>query len=116
MLRKTLEFKIGATSSFGRYWQQVQKDMHKQGLALNCHRPPENYGNHVSLYYKGFDTFASECNAVTINKDNCMFTLSFCWHMAESFPTEDDRMRMVKNELGEGALLVSIICWSTFLW
>ena len=100
MLMKTLEFNIGAPSSFGREWPKVQERMSKDDVALNCHRPPENYGNHVSLYYKGFDTFVSECNEVTLNKDDCMFALSFCWDMAQSYQTEKDRMLMVRNKLG----------------
>ena len=90
---------IGIPSSFGvvENWSKIQKKLGKN--ALKCHRPGKHYGTHVSLYYKGFDTFSSEFRDVEIDKNDCTFALEFCWAMAEAYGNEDDRMEKATDLL-----------------
>ena len=90
-----METSIGAPSSFGHadVWSKKQKKLGED--ALKCHRPGDHYGTHVSLYYKGFDTFTSEFREVEIDQNDCRYALEFCWDMAEAYDSEKNRIKLI---------------------
>lgn len=61
------------------------------GTKVNDHRNG-NVGNHVTLYYRGFQTFVDECEENSLDADNCCFAMEMCNTMAQSFEKESDRV------------------------
>lgn len=49
-------------------------------------------GNHVSLYYPGFDDFVTDCQSIPIERADCEFVNSLCLSMAKTHNMEDDRV------------------------
>ena len=94
---------IGAPSSFakGSNWYEKQLKLLRNGHEMKCHRPAEFCGSHVSLYYKGFETFAAECQSVSLNATDTKFVMQLCMNMAKAYDKEDNRMDVVRKCLSE---------------
>lgn len=93
---------IGAPSSFARVneWMRVQTKLTNKGFPLNCHRPADMYGTDVSLLYHDFDTFVCDCESLSLDKEDTMFTVQFTIAMSAHFFSEPDRRDKVQELLG----------------
>ena len=86
---------LPAPSSFGCDWE---KDVKKHNILI--HRPsPEMCGNHVALYFQGFDKFLRELNMAQPVKEDTKFVMTLVNEMCKYFPTEKDRRVKFLGEL-----------------
>ena len=64
------------------------------------HRPsPKMCGNHVSLYFQGFDTFLRELDMAQPVKEDTLFVIRLVNKMCKHFPSELDRRTEFLDEL-----------------
>ena len=54
----------------------------------------------VSLFYPGFDTFASECDSLELQQEDTAFVVKFTIAMSRFYPDEKERHKIVKSLLG----------------
>ena len=56
-------------SEFGKKWNEIIPTI-PENQKMNCHRPPEYYDTHISLFYNSFDDFLAKRNSLDIGQDD----------------------------------------------